>query len=748
MERREHATSDEVMRLVFDRAGVPLCLLAPNLTVLRANIQWLRWIGSTAEQLIGQDILEVFADTREVALSLYERAQRGETVAVSRHGEHANGREVWWEGVLSPIGMEGGTGVLVAARDVGDHDEEVHRAQLVTQEALASVAATVPGVLYSYQLRANGIACCPFSTPAAEEMFGLKHEDVANDIAPLFARVHRDDLPKLQESILESARTLSRWHGLFRYQHPTKGERWIEAWSLPSRQPDGSVLWHGYTTDVTERMRAQEALRETERRYYRFFQNLLELVGIHEAVRAPGGEIVDWVVRDVNEPGAALLGKAREHVIGRRFSELMPDIGRVVTTRWPDVLATGRAIQYEFVLFERVLWISVARMDVDTVAAVADDITERKRAEEALREADRRKSEFLAILSHELRNPLAPIRTAIHLLEQAGPGSDQAKRAQAVIRRQTEHLARLVDDLLDVTRFSRGKIELQRARIDLGDVVQRTCDDLHVLFEARGIALRIDMPTEPVWVDADATRMVQVVGNVLQNAAKFSREGGSVALGLSVGGGRAELRVRDDGIGVPPDLMARLFEPFVQADSSLARTRGGLGLGLALVKGLVELHGGSVSAHSEGIDRGTEVVLRLPLAAAPGRPRPEATPRPARPAVVLVIEDNVDAATTLAEVLESMGHHVHVATDGRTGLARARELRPEIILCDIGLPDVDGYEIARQLRRDAAFRSTRLVAVSGYAQPDDRRRALDAGFDAHVAKPAPLDILLASLSAA
>jgi CheY-like chemotaxis protein/two-component sensor histidine kinase len=353
------------------------------------------------------------------------------------------------------------------------------------------------------------------------------------------------------------------------------------------------------------------------------------------------------------------------------------------------------------------------------------------------------------MLSHELRNPLVPIRHGLYLLDRAPAGSKQAARAKDVIHRQTEHLARLVDDLLDVTRIERGKIVLERRRFDAREAFRRICEDHRAIFEDRGITLRVDAPSARVWIDADETRLTQLVGNLLYNAAKFSHEGGAVTASIDSASGRAEIRVRDDGIGIAPDLLPRVFERFVQAEGGLARPKGGLGLGLALVKGLAELHGGTVSARSEGLGRGAEFIVSLPVvppveqAAADLVPAPQ--PAPGRAVEILIIEDNVDGARVIAEVLEANGHRVHVATDGLSGITKARELKPEVILCDIGLPDVDGYEIARTVRADTALRATRLVALSGYARPEDRQRAKEAGFDAHLAKPPSVAALLASV---
>jgi PAS domain S-box-containing protein len=393
---------------------------------------------------------------------------------------------------------------------------------------------------------------------------------------------------------------------------------------------------------------------------------------------------------------------------------------------------------------EQALW------RLDLLVRQASDLIEQKQAEEQrelagrklelanteLRESDRRKDEFLGMLSHELRNPLAPIRNSAYVLRMAPPGSDQARRACEVIERQTEHLTRLVDELLDVTRIARGKIELRHARVDLREVVQRAAEDHRRILEDRGVAFRTELPEAKLWADADATRITQVVGNLLHNAGKFTRHGGEVLLSLRIVERQAELRVRDTGAGIDPALLPQLFVPFVQGERTLARTEGGLGLGLALVKGLVELHGGSVGAASAGEGKGAEFMVRLPLAADGKRPSERATPEHRQPGGhrVLVVDDNADAAESLADLLRLRGHVVDVAYDGPGALAKLDADGPDTVLCDVGLPGMSGYDIARAVRARPSS-AVRLVALTGYAQPEDVRRAMEAGFDAHLAKP-------------
>ena len=371
------------------------------------------------------------------------------------------------------------------------------------------------------------------------------------------------------------------------------------------------------------------------------------------------------------------------------------------------------------------------------------DVTELKRAIQALREADRRKDDYLAMLSHELRNPLAPIRSAVFLLERADPASDGARRAREVIARQVGHLARMVDDLLDVSRLARGAIELRRARLDLRQLVERVGEDHRLVFAESGIELDVSVPDAPVHVDADATRLAQLIGNLLQNSAKFTPRGGRVTLSLAADGRRATLRVRDTGAGITPAVLSHVFEPFVQEERTLARSRGGLGLGLPLVKGLAELHGGTAEARSDGPGAGAEIVVRLPLATARSGPGAERGGDDAASAGrrVLVVDDNVDAAESLCDVVTFLGHAVEAVHDGAAAVARIREHHPDVVLCDIGLPGMDGYEVAKAVRAQPDLADVRLVAVSGYAQPEDRARARRAGFDAHLAKPAdPADI--------
>ncbi len=382
----------------------------------------------------------------------------------------------------------------------------------------------------------------------------------------------------------------------------------------------------------------------------------------------------------------------------------------------------------------------------------ADGALTRRRADRELREraerlaeADRHRTEFLAVLGHELRNPLAAVRHSVEILRTQGPPA--AEQAVGVLERQLRQLGRLVDDLLDAGRVTQGRFELRRQAADLADAVGRAAEAARPLAAARGQRLEVALPPGPCVLEGDPVRLVQVFTNLLHNAVKYTDPGGQVTLSAEWGGGEAVVRVRDNGIGIAPALLPRLFEPFVQGDRSAARAEGGLGIGLALVRRLVELHGGTGAAHSAGVGRGSEFVVRLPLRPPPASAAPApAAPAPAAPGRrVLVVDDNADAALMLTLLLRARGHDVRAAHSGPAALEEAVAFRPEAVVLDIGLPGMDGYEVARRLRRLPEVRGALLVALTGYAQEEDRRRARAAGFDQYLVKPVEPDVLYQSL---
>jgi two-component system CheB/CheR fusion protein len=477
---------------------------------------------------------------------------------------------------------------------------------------------------------------------------------------------------------------------------------------------------------------------------------------------APVGYValgLDGTIVDANHAAARVLGRARAGLGGTCFDALVrvadraafrAFVGRAIDSGQPahaqvELAPEGNGARVYVELSARLL----DRLGGAKVLVVVEDVTAKRArdakledTERALRDADRKKDDFLAALSHELRNPLAPIRTALYVLKHTDAAGDAARRAREIIDRQVTHLARMVDDLLDVTRIARGKVVLRTERVELGALVRKTIDDHRLVFEGAELVLESRFEPARFWVDADPARVVQSLTNVLGNAVKFTPAGGTVVVRLERAGDAARIVVADTGLGVAPELLPHVFEPFAQGPQTMERSRGGLGLGLAMVKGLVESHGGTVSMSSGGVGRGTTVALAFPLALEdlPALEDAVATVEALHPRRVLVIEDNPDAASTLRDALALDGHDVEVAYDGASGLERARSFRPEIVVCDIGLPGMDGYAVARAFQAhqgDAPF----CIALTGYAQPEDLDRASAAGFHAHLSKPASLALL-------
>jgi two-component system CheB/CheR fusion protein len=468
-------------------------------------------------------------------------------------------------------------------------------------------------------------------------------------------------------------------------------------------------------------------------------------------------------IREVNHAGAALLGAERARLIGTRLTAHAVSRGLAAMHALVEQARTAaRSVQAELELVRggqpwlaRITAAALPRGDA-TLLIAFDDVTEARRkevelarSEAALRDADHRKDEFLAMLSHELRNPLAPILTCASALRLVEPGTEQASRMLDMIERSTNHLTRLVEDLLDVTRITSGKIQLQRVPVELVGLVSNAIADARVGFERRKLQLEARLLADELWMQGDPVRLTQILSNLLTNAQKFTPAGGLVTVSLERSDMRAVIRVRDTGIGIEPSQIPAMFQPFVQASQGLDRSRGGLGLGLAVARGLLQLHGGRISIHSDGPGRGTEVTFDLPVELASrfaGTAPADAAPIALRR--ILVIEDHADAAAALETLLVAEGHAVRTAADGAAGLALARSFDPDVVLCDLGLPVMDGFEVARAIRADPALCHCRLVAISGYARPEDVGQSRSAGFDSHLAKPVTLAVLEVELALA
>ncbi|MET0389346.1 MAG: response regulator, partial [Polyangiales bacterium] len=479
------------------------------------------------------------------------------------------------------------------------------------------------------------------------------------------------------------------------------------------------------------------------------------------------------VVELANPPISVAWGRKAENVVGRPLAEVVPELcdqgfsrlldrvyqtgeaylGRETPTRveQSDGTTTTRYFNFVYSAFHAVDGV------IDGVFVVASDVTDQVLAREqvsglrdAAESANRAKDEFLAMLGHELRNPLSPIATALHLMKLRGDESNQRERT--VIERQVEHLTRLVDDLLDVSRFARGRIELKRGLVDVADVVVKAIELASPLIEQRAHSLTVEVPRDCLFVEGDATRLAQVVSNLLTNAAKYTAPGGTIHVHGARHDAEIVLSVRDTGIGIAPDVLAHIFDLFVQERQALDRSQGGLGIGLSIVRSLVERHGGSVSARSAGTGHGSEFIVRLPAAIPTSQPLTPAADRASADAPqltasqrILVVDDNEDSAAMLATVLATRGHVVRVAHDAPSALHVASGFQPEFAFLDIGLPVVDGYELAGQLRALPGLEHLRLAALTGYGQESDRLRSQQSGFQYHLVKPVDLTTIEAAL---
>lgn len=621
--------------------------------------------------------------------------------------------------------------------------------------------------------------------------------------------IHPDDLPIISERWRQSYQSGAIFEGEYRIRDRFGNYRWHLGRGVPVRDVHGTInRWIGSGTDIDDRKRAERTLHlladagillsnptdleGTLRRIPRLVipgladscvVYLTEPDGtIQRAAIAHHDPAIEQVMLDVlgssqidpngSSPVAQVLRAGvpdlRPEIDAETLARLIPDPDCRARFRpaWPashlivPMIVAGKTIG----AFGLAITSSDRRFSPDDLP-VADDLARRAaialenaRLYLELRETDRRKTEFLAVLAHELRNPLAPIRTALELLKlpesarKQDPEAADREAMRAMASNQVAHMAHLIEDLMDVTRISRGTIELRREPIDLVSVARRVVSAVGTQVAEIGQALSVDLPTEPIWIQADPTRIEQILWNILTNASKYSDSGGRIALTITPDDDQVMIRVKDTGIGIAPEALAQIFELFVQADQGPGRHRGGLGIGLSLVRMLVELHGGTIRAHSNGLGQGSEFVVLLPrITASESLPaaveHPSFNARTARPPLeaplrLLVVDDNRDAAMTLGTLLGKLaGHDVRIAYDGPEALRIAQSFKPEVVLLDIGLPGMDGCEVARRLRATASGANALLIALTGWGQREDHRRSQDAGFDHHLVKPVDSEVI-------
>jgi PAS domain S-box-containing protein len=589
-----------------------------------------------------------------------------------------------------------------------------------------------------------------FLSPAQAELTGFTAEELANlSTEEIQHRIHPEDR---QIAVQQQRQAVAGQDvGIVEYRWMVKsGEyRWFSDSRRLVRGLDGKpTALVGVIRDITEHKAAEHALQRSESRFRELAEVIPHLVFEVNADGTAGYFNSAWVAYTGVAPGN----------FEQRLEFVHPEDRDHLYEVWQAASVAASLYECEF-RFKRYdgqfRWFLARAVPVKDGSGnvlrwlgAATDIHDVKLAQDALQDADKRKNQFLAVLSHELRNPLAPITNGLYILDHVAPGGEQATRAKQVIQRQVVQLSKLVNDLLEVTRITRNKVQLQIERVELNELVRQVVEDNQSLFDKAHVALEVELASRSLHIVADRTRIAQALGNLLQNAAKFASPGGRARLSTAADATEAIVHVSDNGIGMTEETLACLFEPFMQADRTLDRSKGGLGLGLALVKGFIELHGGRVRAFSAGLGQGAEVTVSVPLEASTAFARNgRDTPHEQRSRRILIIEDNVDAAQSLREVLELAHHQVDVAYAGPEGLVKARASLPDAILCDIGLPGMNGFEVARILRRDETLRDTLLIALSGYALPEDLDRALHEGFDAHLSKPLNLDKLNHILSA-
>jgi PAS domain S-box-containing protein len=553
----------------------------------------------------------------------------------------------------------------------------------------------------------------------------------------------RDGIPaqELRTALSEGRAEDERWH-------VRKGGERFWALGIVAPTQDAYGTHTGFSKilrDMTDRKQAEEALAVSEIRYRRLFEAAKDGILILDT---HNGRITD-----ANPFMCQLLGYSHNDFMGKELWEIGLFSDKSANEAAVRELQQNGYARYEHLPLESKRG---QRVEVEVVANVYQedhqpviqcnirDITERSRLEKRMKEqtaalADlhRRKDEFLAMLSHELRNPLAPISNAVQLLRLQNNEDELQQQARTIIERQVGQLKHLIDDLLEVSRITTGRIQLHQERVVVSGIVERALETARPLIKQHRHELTVTVPTTPIWLYADAARLEQVVVNLLTNAAKYTKEGGQIWLAVTQEGDEAVLRVRDTGVGIDPELLPRIFDLFTQSERSLSRSEGGLGIGLALVQRLVELHRGRVEAHSS-LGRGSEFVVRLPVVLTPA-PAPLPSTETHKPTDlslrVLVVDDNVDSAESMALLLRASRHEVRTIHDGPTALEVALDYRPDVVLLDIGLPKLDGYEVAKKLRQQLVFKNVVLVAMTGYGQESDRLRSREAGFNYHLVKP-------------
>lgn len=787
--------SEARLREVVQSAPFPLMLHAEDGEVIELSRKWSELTGYQRSELATHFDWIRLAFAPETAAQLAPLIQAQFSATTSKRGGEWNvrtkdGQQRVWDFTSVPLGhlRDGRRLLLSAAVDVTDRNRaalllasqkrvlELLASSAPLEEALGAIVQVIeeqsPDAVGTILLvNPDGKTLRHAAAPNLPESYSR-----AVDGLPIDCQLGVCPAAVATNSTVISVdiETDPRWDGIRQFPLALGLKA---AWSVPIRGGDGKVLGTlstyfrepraprahersvvevltGTAALAIERSAREQALRESEAR----FRNMADHSPVIVRVTEPDGRC-SYLSRRWYE----LTGQSSEAALGRGWLEAVhPEDRPRIESAFTQAAQSREPLQVEYRLrrhdgeYAWVIDASIARFGADGeplgyVGSIVD-ISDRKRIEEALHEADRRKDEFLATLAHELRNPLAPIRHAAAIAGSPNANEAQLEWSRGVIERQVKNMSLLLDDLLDVSRITRGKLTLKTQAVDLASVIDSAIETARPMLDSRRHHLQVDLPAQPLMLDADPLRLAQVLSNLLTNAAKYTNPNGWIRLSAREEGAEIVIRVTDNGIGIPADSLVRIFEMFSQSQPAMGRAEGGLGIGLALAKGLTRLHGGTIEARSAGLGQGSEFIVRLPrlqgAEASRTADKPARQSEPVRTGCrIIVADDNTDAATSLAMLLQLDGHEVHVAADGAGALEIAAKVRPDVMLLDIGMPGLNGYEVARRIREAKWGRPITLIAVTGWGQESDKRCAREAGFDHHLTKPVDPGIVHAMLAA-
>jgi PAS domain S-box-containing protein len=739
-------TNQARLRLVIDNAPALISYVGADYRYLLLNRAYESWFGSPAKEIVGKTMLEVVGpEAWRVLAPCMGAALGGERRSFEGPVSYRDGGERWISATYTPDFDPYGVvqGVVVMVLDISEQkmvearlreSEYYHRSLF---EAAGVGNAEVDADTGRF-LRVNKKYC---------EIVGYGEQELIEQ-RTYSEILHPDDRERNRLLLDPFIRgETSSFEIEKRYLRKDGSVVWVHVTCALLKQANGkSVRLLGVAQDITERRRAEEE----RHKFVSLAENSTEFIGICDLHGRP---------IFVNDAGLRLVGlqsmeEAKQmHVRDFFFPE---DLAFIDKGLLPSALQFGRSeVEVRFRNFKtgQARWVICNVFPIKTeegvpvgFGTVSRDITDRRETEQMLKESDRRKDEFLATLAHELRNPLAPISNALQIWSRVGGDPQQSARLREIMARQVQQLKRLIDDLLDVSRVSRGKIQLRKEPLELSSIIEGAVESVKPFIDESGHILTVNLPVDVIRVEGDSGRLMQVFGNLLNNAAKYTPRNGKIEIGGRVDGEFVEVTVRDTGSGIPEEMLMSIFEAFTQVHHNLDRAQGGLGIGLTLVKNLVEMHGGTVEARSEGPGKGSEFVVRLPLLGAiAARRYQEVGPDVQKDLTlarhrVLVVDDLHASADTLAMMLEGLGQEIRTAYDGASALSIVREFHPDVVISDIAMPNMDGYHLAQRIRRLKGERPF-LIALTGYGQKHDRKQALDAGFNAHLVKPTTLDDL-------